>query len=152
WARRAASCFATRCGGRRTRRRSRKAAVSSRTPSGPPATPPKTTRTTSPGAGAATSEGFLHAARRRRLDRRGGDLVRLAQRPGSGAGGECTPAPGRERWVQGLQAGRGRGADRGDRVLRLRVPVLRLVRDRADARDPRAAHRPREAWLALPRL
>src|SRR5207302_7816734 len=111
-----------------------------RTPSAAPGTPRTRMRTKSPGAGAVTSEGILRAARRRRVDRRGGDLVRLPQRAGAGgAGSERTAAGGPERRVQRLHPGRGVGPDRGDRVLRLRVPVLRVVRDRADACDPRAA-------------
>src|SRR5205823_6496483 len=96
----------------------------------------------------------LSVARGGGRDRGGGALVRIAAQPRAprarraewvarGRDGGCVPR---------LYAGVGLGADRGHGVLGFRVSLLRVVRDGADAGDPRAADRHREAAVALSRL
>src|SRR3989454_3112541 len=107
---------------------------------------------TSGGGGAGRDEGFLRVARGGGGGGWGGDLVGPARPPAARARRERAAAPPRDRRLPRLLARRGRRPGRGDRIFRFRVPVLRVVRDRADARDPRAAHRDGEGALALSRL
>src|SRR2546422_3174628 len=122
--------------------------------SGGRATPPPdstTTRTTNRGGGLGTNERVLHVARGGGRGRRGGAVVRVAT-PRRAARAECA-APGRgSGGVPRLHAGVGLRADRDHGVFGLRVSVLRVVCDGADARHPRAADRHREAAVALSRL
>src|SRR6266513_72003 len=109
------------------------------------------TRTTSRGGGPGTNEPVLPVAPRGGGDRRRGAVVRIAAQPHAPRV-ECA-APGRDGGcVPRLYPGVGLGVHRGHGVLGLRVSVLRVVRDGADAGDPRAADRHREATLAVSRL
>src|SRR5207245_9458275 len=111
----------------------------------------RTTRTTNRGGGVETNERVLSVARGRSRDRRWGTVVPVAaqrrsagaERAAPGRGGGCVPR---------LYTGIGRRAGRSHGVFGLRVSVLRVVCDGADAGDPRAAHRDGEAGVAISRL
>src|SRR5205085_769809 len=107
-----------------------------------------TTRTTNRGGGCRANEGVLPVARGGGGDRWWSLVVRLAAHAGAGA--ECTRCGRGGGRVPGLHAGVGLGRDRDHRVFGLRVPVLRVVRDGPDARDPRAADRHGQGAVALP--
>src|SRR2546422_815033 len=111
----------------------------------------RTTRTTNRGGGVETNETVLSVARGGSRDRRGGTLgpvaaprrppraQRAAPRRRGGGGSPAFPWDGRR-------------AGRGHRVFGLRVSILRVVCDGADAGDPRAADRHGKAAVALSRL
>src|SRR5258708_12045621 len=112
-----------------------------------------TTRRTIPGGGLPSHERVLPPARGSRRNRWCGAVVcvaapavlgRSARDPGR------TPAGRGGGWLSGLHLGRGVGADRDHGAFGLRMPVLRVVRHGADARDPRATDRPGETALAVP--
>src|SRR5207302_8946483 len=97
-------------------------------------------RTTNRGGGFQENEGVLPVARGGGGDRWGGLVVRLAAAcAGAGTGAERARAGRGGGRIPGLHAGVGLGSDRNHGGLGLRVPVLRVVRDGADARSPRAA-------------
>src|SRR5216117_4420995 len=111
----------------------------------------RTTRTTNRGGGVETNERVLSVARGGSRDRRWGTVVPVAAQRRS-AGAERA-APGRGGgWVPRLYTGIGLRAGRGHGVFGLRVSVLRVVCDGADAGDSRAADRHRKAAVALSRL
>src|SRR3989454_6954907 len=151
WGPRAARCYTMRCGSPTTRRRLPRAAGSWRRRSGSPArlgvreargaggVTSRTTRTTNRGGGSVTHEGVLRAAGGGGSGRGGGAVVRVAA--AAGAAPERAASRRRGGRVPRLHAGLRRGAGRSHRVLRLRVPLLRFVRDGADAGDPRTVAR-----------
>src|SRR2546425_1324740 len=104
------------------------------------------------GGGAGRKEGFRVAAGGGGGGGGWGVGVGPGRHPGGPARRERAAAPPRDRRLPRLLARRRRRLGRGDRIFRFRVPVLRVARDRADARDPRAAHRDGEGALALSRL
>src|SRR5437667_79312 len=110
----------------------------------------RTTRTTNRGGGSVTHEGVLRAAGGGGSGRGGGAVVRVAA--AAGAAPERAASRRRGGWVPRLHAGLRRGAGRSHRVLRLRVPLLRFVRDGADAGDPRTVARHGQGAVVLARL
>src|SRR2546427_9373905 len=95
----------------------------------------------------------LSVARGGSRDRRWGTVVPVAAQRRSAGAERAAPAPGRGGGcVPRLYTGIGRRAGRGHGVFGLRVSVLRVVCDGADAGDPRAADRHGKAAVALSRL
>src|SRR6266566_2539732 len=125
--------------------------------SGGRVTPPPdsmTTRTMNRGGGLGTNERVLPVARDGGRDRRRGALVRVAAEPHGARAARLERAPpgrggGR---VPRLYTGVGFRADRGHGVFGLRMSVLRLLRDGADAGDSRAAARLGETAVAVSRF